>query len=76
MSRDLMINVLLVIAGILLAIVLFAAGARWRSRIRAQAPRTSMHDVRVPTKTGSSLSILPSGLPPYLSPRSRSYASG
>ena len=64
MRRDLMINVVLVIAGIVLAIVLFAAGAMWTGRIPAKAPRTSMHDVRVPTKIGSSLSIVPSGVPP------------
>lgn len=38
MNRDLVINVLLIIAGIVLAIALFGAGVMWKSRT---APRTT-----------------------------------
>jgi hypothetical protein len=38
MNRDLVINVLLIVAGVLLAFLLFGAGALWRSKSR---PKTS-----------------------------------
>lgn len=41
--RDLVINVLLIIAGIVLAFALFAAGAMWRSRMSARPARTSLN---------------------------------
>lgn len=47
MRRDLIINFLLVIAGIVLAIVLFGAGAIWRGRIPTKAPRTSNIPLRM-----------------------------
>jgi len=40
MRRDFVINVLLIIAGIVLAFVLFGAGAMWRTR-PARSPLTS-----------------------------------
>lgn len=43
--RDLVINVLLIIAGIVLALVLFAAGAMWRSRMSARPARTSLNRI-------------------------------
>lgn len=49
MRRHMVINILLVIAGIVLALALFGAGAMWKGRIPEKAPRTSMHDVRVAT---------------------------
>jgi len=39
MKRDLLINVLLIIAGILLAFVLFGAGAMWKGKTQ---PRRSV----------------------------------
>jgi len=36
MNRDLIINVLLIIAGMVLALLLFGAGAIWRSRMPAE----------------------------------------
>lgn len=40
MNRDLVINVLLIIAGIVLAIALFGAGAMWRGRTPEGLPKT------------------------------------
>jgi len=40
MNRDLVIRVFLIIAGIVLAIVLFGAGAMWRSRTPEGVPKT------------------------------------
>ncbi len=42
MNRDLVINILLIIAGIVLAIVLFGAGAVWRGRTSARPPGVSL----------------------------------
>lgn len=44
MKRDLIVCILLVIAGIVLAIVLFGAGAVWRGRTHATAPRVSLQN--------------------------------
>jgi hypothetical protein len=37
MNRNLLINILLIIVGMVLALVLFAAGAMWRGRVRSHA---------------------------------------
>jgi len=41
MNRDTLISVLLVIAGIVLAFVLFGAGVRWKSKRPAEPPSAS-----------------------------------
>lgn len=45
MRRDLVINILLIITGIVLALVLFGAGAMWRSRVSAPPARSSLNKV-------------------------------
>ena len=44
MKRDLIVCILLVIAGIVLAIVLFGAGAVWRGRTPVRTPRSSLQN--------------------------------
>jgi len=39
MRRDLAINILLIIAGIVLAFVLFGAGAMWKSKVSVRPAR-------------------------------------
>jgi hypothetical protein len=41
MRRSLLINILLVIAGILLAVALFGAGAVWKGRMKPSRPSVS-----------------------------------
>ena len=43
MKRYLLINTLLVIAGIVLAVVLFGAGVMWKGRMRPAHPAVSAH---------------------------------
>jgi hypothetical protein len=38
MNRDLVINILLILAGLVLAIALFGAGVLWKSRAPTKAP--------------------------------------
>jgi hypothetical protein len=42
-KRHLLINILLVIAGIVLALVLFGAGAMWKGRMQPAHPSVSAH---------------------------------
>ena len=44
MNRDLVINVLLIIAGIVLAIALFSAGVLWKSRTATRRLQSSLHN--------------------------------
>jgi hypothetical protein len=44
MKRDLIVCILLVIAGIVLAIVIFGAGAVWKGRTPARAPGASLQN--------------------------------
>ena len=41
MNRDLLINILLVIAGVLLALALFEAGAMWKGKMQPSRPSVS-----------------------------------
>jgi hypothetical protein len=41
MKRDTLINILLIIAGILLALALFGAGAVWKGRMKPNRPSVS-----------------------------------
>jgi len=59
MKRDILINVLLIIAGIALAIALFGAGAFWRSRA---APKKSSELLLRRTAMNFSLTV---GKPGY-----------
>ena len=60
MKRDVLITVLLVIAGIVVAFVLFCAGALWKCRV---LPRRSSYGVtraaRVVAQDGFATSMLP-----------------
>ena len=41
MNRDLMINILLILAGIVLAFALFGAGVLWKSQSTTRTPSSS-----------------------------------
>ena len=54
MNRDLIINVLLIIAGIVLAIALFGAGVLWRSKTAAKATSLMLRTWGQPSAVRSS----------------------
>jgi hypothetical protein len=42
MKRDLVINIVLIVVGVVLAFLLFAAGVRWKSKTSTGRPSTSI----------------------------------